>query len=345
MPSGHEADAGHNLPAANGPQSEGPASSRRVAVSSLGEAMLRLSPPSGERLRDTGQLRVHVGGAEANVAVALASVGVSTRWTSALPDTVLGRRVADSLSSAGVALDTVHWMADERLGLYFAEIGSPPRPTSVVYDRAGSAFCSLSVDDLDWAAVCDAQIIHLTGITAAVAPGSDALVLRAAREGRNRGALVVYDVNYRASLCSPETAASFTAELASDIDLLICRAEDARDLFGLVGDPVMLANDLARKLAIGRVVVTSGAGGAVAWWDGESVTAPALPTVGLDRIGAGDAFAAGVLWGVLDGSPQDALNRGTAMASLAMSVQGDQCRFSAEEVLEVAHGAGREVRR
>jgi 2-dehydro-3-deoxygluconokinase len=334
-----------DLPGVKGQRSEDSAGGRRVEVSTLGEAMLRLSPPPGERLRDSGQFRMHVGGAEANVAVALASIGVSTRWTSALPQTVLGRRVADSLSSAGVALDTVRWMAGERVGLYFAEIGSPPRPTSVVYDRAGTAFGSLSVDDLDWAVVCDAQIVHLTGITAAVAPRSDTLVLRAAREGRERGALVVYDVNYRAALSSPEAAASFTAELAADVDLLICRAEDARDLFGLAGDALTLANDLAERLSIGRVVVTSGADGAVAWWDGESVAAPALPTVGVDRIGAGDAFAAGVLWGMLDGSPEDALSRGTAMASLAMSVHGDQCRFSADEVLEVAQGTGREVRR
>ncbi|MBP2708616.1 sugar kinase [Microbispora sp. RL4-1S] len=329
----------------NGQHSEGSVTDRRVAVSTLGEAMLRLSPPSGERLRECGELRVHVAGAEANVAVALASVGVATRWTSALPDTPLGRRVADSLSSAGVALDTVRWMPDERLGLYFAEIGSAPRPTSVVYDRTGTAFWSLSADDLDWDAVCDAEIIHLTGITAAVAPGSDALVLRAAREGRARGATVAYDVNYRSRLSSAETAASFAVELAPYIDLLICRAEDARDLFGLAGDPPTLANDLAKKFGIGRVVVTSGADGAVAWWEGDSVSAPALPTVGVDRIGAGDAFAAGVLWGLLDGSPGDALSRGTAMASLAMSVHGDQCRFTAEEVLEVARGAGREVRR
>ncbi|GGK97369.1 2-dehydro-3-deoxygluconokinase [Sphaerisporangium melleum] len=307
--------------------------------------MLRLSPAPGERLRECGELRVHVAGAEANVAVALASVGVSTRWTSALPDTVLGRRVTDSLSSAGVVLDTVRWTAGERLGLYFAEIGSPPRPTSVVYDRARTAFGSLTADDLDWAAVCDSEILHLTGITAAVAPGSDALVLRAAREGRERGALVVYDVNYRAALSATETAAAVTVAAAPDIDVLICRAEDARDLFGLTGDPVTLARDLAGKLDITRVVVTSGADGAVAWWDGASFAAPALPTVAVDRIGAGDAFAAGVLWGVLDGSPGDALRRGTAMASLAMSVHGDQCRFSAQEVLDVAQGAGREVRR
>ncbi|MEU8178785.1 sugar kinase [Microbispora hainanensis] len=326
-------------------RSEGPVSGGRIQVSTLGEAMVRLSPPAGERLRDSGWLRVHVGGAEANVAVALASVGVSARWTGALPDSVLGRRVADSLSSAGVVLDTVRWTAGERLGLYFAEIGSPPRPTSVLYDRADTVFGSLRADDLDWVTVCEARIIHLTGITAALAPGSDELVLRAAREGHEHGALVVYDVNYRSALSSPEAAAAFAAEVAPHVGLLLCRAEDARDLFGLTGDPATLANELAKRLAVGRVVVTAGADGAVAHWDGESFAAPALPTVAVDRIGAGDAFAAGVLWGVLDDSPEDALRRGTAMASLAMSVQGDQCRFSAEEVLELARGTGREVRR
>jgi 2-dehydro-3-deoxygluconokinase len=316
-----------------------------VAVATLGEALLRLSSPPGERLRDCGQFQVHVAGAEANLAVALASVGVSARWTSALPDTVLGRRVADSLSSAGVLIDAVRWVPDGRLGLYFAEIGSPPRPTRVVYDRADTTFCALSVDDLDWPVVCDARVVHLTGITAAVAPGSDALVVRAAREARKRGSMVVYDVNYRAALSSTAAAAGFTASLAADVDLLICRAEDARDLFGVTGEPLNLAKELGRRLAIERVVVTSGADGAVAWWQGESFTAPALPTVAVDRIGAGDAFAAGLLWGLLDGTPQDPLARATAMGSLAMSVHGDQCRFSADEVLEVAHGLGREVRR
>src|SRR4051812_3803498 len=116
-------------------------------VVALGEAMLRLTAPGGERLRRAAELSVHPAGAECNVAVALARVGASVAWVSALPDSPIGRRVADEVSGAGVDVGAVSFFEGARLGLFFVDAGTPPRPTSVVYDRTGSAFTTLGAFD------------------------------------------------------------------------------------------------------------------------------------------------------------------------------------------------------
>src|SRR2546421_12052253 len=112
--------------------------------------MLRLSVRPGDRIEDAPALEVHVAGSEANVAYAAARVGLRSAWVSALPDNPLGHRVATALMAGGVDTSLVRWVPNARLGLYFVELASAPRPISVTYDRAGSAMARASVDDFDW---------------------------------------------------------------------------------------------------------------------------------------------------------------------------------------------------
>ena len=142
-----------------------------VMIATLGEALLRLSAPFGERLEDARSLDLHIGGSEANVAFALAQIGLASSWTSVLPRNPLGRKVASTLASGGVDLATVVWQDGGRLGTYFIELGSHPRRTDVVYDRIGSAMSLATPDLFDWDQICQARLLHLSGITTALSPG------------------------------------------------------------------------------------------------------------------------------------------------------------------------------
>jgi 2-dehydro-3-deoxygluconokinase len=315
-------------------------------VSTLGEAMLRLSVDAGDRLEDASMFEVHVAGAESNVAFALARVGVPVGWTSVLPSNPLGRRVASTLAAAGVDVSTVQWVDGARLGTYFVEFSPAPRPTQVVYDRRASAVARARVEDFDWDRVLDATAFHTSGISLALSPGAREVASHAITEASRRGLFVSVDVNYRRQLWSPEEAAAAIREVAPSIDLLLCRSADAEELFGVTGETAEVAVGLQDALGIGSVVVTNGSTGAAAAAEGTTMEQAAIEVEVVDRIGAGDAFAAGLLWGVLtENSVREGLARGVAMASLKMTLRGDQFRLGAEEVRALQAGHTIEINR
>jgi 2-dehydro-3-deoxygluconokinase len=317
-----------------------------VVVSTLGEAMLRLSVPSGDRLADAAAYDVHVAGSEANVAYALARTGVPARWASALPRNTLGSRVAETLAGGGVDTSAIHWSSDGRLGTYFVEFSPLPRPTHVVYDRRGSAFATARPEDFNWERICDATAFHISGISFAVSASAAAVSERALEEASRRGLFVSYDVNHRMLLSSPKEAADTVARVAPLLDLLVCRAEDAHDLFGENGDAEQAALSLRERFGIETVVVTDGAVGAVGA-DGSSVVArPAYPVEAIvERIGAGDAFVAGLLAGMLQGSLGEGLERGLAMAALKLTLRGDLFRLPVDQIAALRAGHSRQISR
>ncbi|MDE3075476.1 MAG: sugar kinase [Chloroflexota bacterium] len=314
-------------------------------VATIGEALLRLSVRPGDRLEDAAAYEVHVAGSEANVAYALARVGVSSSWTSVLPDSPLGRRVAVTLASGGVDVSTIVWRDNGRIATYFVELGSAPRPTAVVYDRAGSAMSSATPDEFDWDVVCRSRLLHLSGITCALSDGCAAIVERAISEARRHSCRVSLDVNYRQRLWTAEAASRSLRAIAPNVDLLISTAEDARDLFGVSGAPAEAVARFADHLGVPSAVLTLGAEGAVAFHEGSVQARPGYLVEPVDRIGAGDAFTAGLLWGVLEGSIAAGLERGLAMSALKMTLHGDLFRFDAAEVLALIARHTREVRR
>lgn len=314
-------------------------------VSAIGEALLRLSVRPGERLEDAPAFDVHVAGSEANVAFALARIGLRSAWTSVLPEGPLGRRVAATLAAGGVDVSGVVWSPTGRLATYYVELGSAPRPTRVVYDRSGTAMAAATPDAFDWDKVCAARAVHLSGITTALSGSAHAVVETAVAEAKRRGRLVSFDVNYRQRLWSPADAARSLRAIGPRVDALIATVEDARDLLGISGPPADSVRRLAEALGLATVVLTCGPDGAVLLHEGEVHARPGATVEPVDRIGAGDAFAAGFLAGWLAGTPVTGLERGLAMSALKMTLRGDLFRFSHEDVDELLAGPLREVRR
>jgi 2-dehydro-3-deoxygluconokinase len=311
----------------------------------VGEAMLRLSVRPGDRLEDAPAFDVHVAGSEANVAFAASQVGLRTAWVSALPDNPLGRRVAGTLAGGGVDVSSVQWVKGGRLGLYFVEMAAAPRPISVVYDRAASTMALASADSFDWQAAADAQFMHVSGITLALSDSSREVAMRAMREARTRGAVVSFDVNYREKLWDRQAAAAAAREVAPLVDILICTAEDARDLFGANQAPEAAIAKLAADFGFGTVVLTLGTDGAIAFRGGVTFKRGGHPVETVDRVGAGDAFVAGLIWGLVDGSLELGLERGLAMSALKMTLHGDLFRLDAADVAALLARDRREVGR
>jgi 2-dehydro-3-deoxygluconokinase len=307
--------------------------------------MIRLSTPQGENLETAPDFDVHVAGAEANVAAALARLGRKVQWFSRVPDNALGRRVLSELARAGVDTSAVDFVANARMGIYFVELQTPPRRTSVIYDRGDSAVWSITPEDIPWDLVEGAAIVHLTGITPALSASCRSTCMELAKATAAAGAKLSFDVNYRAKLWSPKEAAAALEPIMDLADLLMCTREDASELFGITGPAAEVAAHTAERHSTPHVVITDGPGGAW-WWDqGKGGHVEADDVVVIDRLGAGDAFTAGVLDGVLDGDLTVGVHRGAVLATVALTTKGDQVVVTRAEMEEAIRGSGRSVDR
>jgi 2-dehydro-3-deoxygluconokinase len=298
----------------------------------FGETMLRLATPAGRPLATTPELHPHVAGAESNVAAALAHLGVPTRWVGALPQSPLGEHVARELAAAGVLLDAVQWEPDGRLGLFFAEMGAGARPTSVLYDRANSVATRLRPVAPE--ALAGAKFLHVTGITPALGAQPAAALAETITNATAAGVPVCIDVNHRALLWEAEAARDALAPILAQADTVICGADDARNVLELGGDPGDVADALRSTYApdARHVVITLGEQGAVALdARGTLHREPAIPTTIVDPFGMGDAFAAGLLWGLLDDDLLRGLTAGVTLAARKATVYGDlSCTTAAD---------------
>ena len=321
----------------------------RFDLISLGESMLRLSVPVGRRLDDARALDLEAGGAEGNVCVALARLGWRVGWVGRLPDHALGSIIVRILRADGVDVSAVVRARDERMGTYFIEYAASPRPIQVIYDRADSAAAHMTVADVDWDYLLDTRILHLTGITAAISDSCYEIVAEAIRRAKAAGVLLSFDVNYRAKLWDPATAGAKLRPLIAEADLLLCKGADAALLFGCTGDPRQQMQALKGLTRAPAVFCTFGANGAALLLGDEFFEQPALPVQIVDRIGSGDAFAAGVLDGWLLGETdynaamKDGLRRGVALAAIALSQYGDRVLTSRAELNAVMSTERRDV--
>ena len=289
-------------------------------IATVGEAMLRLSVPPGVKLEDAPAFDVTVAGSEANVAIAAARMGRSVAWISRLPRGALGRRAAREIAGHGVDVSHVTWAEDGRMGTYFVELAPPPRGTVVVYDRAGSAASAMSADDIAWQVVEQAGVVHVSGITPALSLSCRELAFEVVR----RAAVSVLDINYRARLWSTENARATLTDLAKGADVVIITEEDASDVFELAGKPDSVTSAIRDIAEGGTVILTRGANGAAWLTENGTGSAPSFPAEVVDRIGAGDAFAAGVVIGVLENDIESGVIHGLAMAALKLGMYGDQ---------------------
>ncbi len=301
-------------------------------VVTLGETMLRLNPPLHDRLETASELQIRVGGSESNVAIALTRLGRSCRWYSRLPDNPLGRRIAGEIARWGVDVGKVEWVGSERAGLYFVEFGSPPRAHEVYYDRKESAASTMSPETTDWSILEGWRHLHLTGITPALSPSCRATVETAIQRARKLSMTISFDVNYRSRLWPAEKAAACLRELMEGVDLILGTATDVADLFGTTGNCAEQCRRLKDRFHAPAAVVTAGAEGSAAMDEKGRYEVKPINLVEVDRFGAGDAFAAGVLHGYLGGDLGKGLELGNAMAALKFTIPGDALVATDEEI-------------
>jgi len=290
----------------------------------FGEGLVRLS-----RVGDAHRLDAHVGGAELNVAVAAARLGIATRWISRLPDNTLGRFIEGSVRVHGVDAQ-VEWSAEGRVGLYFLEQGSAPRQSTVVYDRAASSFSQIAPGTLDWPSLLrGARWFHVSGITPALSESAAAVTVEALKAAQAAGLTVSYDVNFRVKLWNALRARAMQEPLMQYVDLLVVSEEDARTVFEAQGESAEeLARELATRFAVDVVAVTvrdSAEGlGAVVVANGAAFSAPRHDVEVVERVGTGDAFTAGLVASRLERRGwEEAVRFATAMAALKLTMPGD----------------------
>ena len=329
--------------------------SRPLDIITFGEAMIRLSPPSFQRLEQTTTLDVRIGGAELNVAVDAARLGLKTAWVSKLPDNPLGRMTANKAREHGVDVSHVIWTRGERMGLYFVEFGAQPRASSVLYDRVGAAIASMKPAEFDWPAIFpQARLFHVSGIAAALSASCADATLAAAKAAREAGCIVSVDVNYRAKLWSEAEANRVMTALMAHTDILITTEEDTRKVYRVEApDYRDVARELLRRFPLKAVAITlretpsvlRNTWSAFALAGDQLYQAPTYEVEAVDRLGAGDSFTAGFLWGYLRDDVAKGVAYGTAFSALKHSIPGDFHWGTLEEVEALVKGAGLRIQR
>lgn len=334
-----------------------PNRSTRPRVVCFGELLLRLSAPEGRLLQHAAALDLCVGGAEANVAVSLASLGHDAAMVSRVPDNALGQAAVDALRMHGVDVAGVA-RTDGRMGLYFLTPGAVLRPSEIVYDRAGSAFADAAPDSYDWHALLrGANWLHVSGISPAVGDGPARAVLAAMRTARELGVRVAFDGNYRASLWAArgsdgaETLRALFAQAdlafagARDFALVLGRPELAEAkhedeaigaAFAAFPQLAWIAHTGRRQHGVGHHDLTAH----LHTRDGVHDAGPCTLQHIVDRIGTGDAFAAGVLDGLLRGAPPGEVAAfGLGAAAMKHSIAGDFSPASRAQIEAIMDGA------
>lgn len=339
-------------------------------VVTFGEIMLRLSPPGFERLFQSPVLSATFGGGEANVAASLAHFGLDSRYVTRLPANAVGDAALKALRAEGVNVNGV-LRGGERLGIYFAETGASQRAGDVIYDRAGSAVAGVRPGTFDWARLLEgAAWFHVTGITPALGPAVAEATLEAVEAARAAGARVSVDLNYRRKLWAEPDAQAVMRPLASRAHVLVANEEDLQSCLGLdvrgtdvtsgsldVAAYRETAVRVAGDFGVDVVAITlreshsaSRNGWSAVLWDAGAASfheSPRYDVSLVDRIGGGDSFAAGLIFGLVTGrSPEEALRFAVAASALKQTIPGDFNRVTVAEVDRLAAGdASGRVRR
>jgi len=331
-------------------------------VVTFGELLLRLSPPGFERFFQSPVLSATFGGGEANVAVSLAQFGLHSRYITALPRHAIGEAAMRALRSEGIDTSQIV-RSGSRVGIYFAEMGASQRASTVIYDRAHSAISAMEPDAVDWAAAMNgASWFHVTGITPALGERAAAATRTAVAAARRAGARVSVDLNFRKKLWSEAQAQATMRPLMREVDVVVANEEDLQAVLGI---PVAGADVTAASLDVSGyraaaervtrefgppiVAVTlreslsaSDNGWSAVLWDAASGVlhqSQRYMVRLVDRIGGGDSFAAGLIYGMLVGRPLvDSLGFAVAAGALKQTIPGDFTRVSVEEVDALAGG-------
>ena len=335
-------------------------------VVTFGEIMMRLSPPGFQRFGQARSFDVIYGGGEANVAVALANFGLPVDYVTRLPDNDLGDACLQFLRQYGVGVDKIV-RGGERLGLYFLEVGAVQRGSKVIYDRANSSIATIQPGMIDWPSVfAGADWFHWTGITPAISAGTAAVCLEAVQTARDLGLTVSCDLNYRKKLWKwGKGPGDVMPELVSYCDLAIGNEEDADKVFGIkapgadvtsgrldadqyrhVCDQLASRFPTLKRIAItlrGSLSASHNTWSGALWDRGDFYQGPVYDITHIvDRVGGGDSFCAGLIYGLraYEDDAQRALGFAVAASCLKHSIFGD---FNLVTVAEVEKLVGGDV--
>lgn len=325
-------------------------------IVTLGELLMRLSPPGHERFAQTSRFDVIFGGGEANVAASLAMLGHDAEFVTKLPDNLIARGAAGYLRRSGVKTDNIVY-GGNRMGVYFFESGASVRPSAVIYDRAGSAFSEADTSDFDFDKILKgADLFHISGITPAVSDKCAKLAESALKAAKNNGITISFDMNFRRKLWNTEKASGVLPNLVRYADICFANSWDAANLLGVDVDETAAFEEGARKMsekygfsyviASNRVSRSASSNDYSAMiysrkdnnvYHSREYTADPI----VDRVGTGDAFAGGILCALLDGTDcQKAVEFGTAAAVLKHTIPGDISCITRAEVEALAEGSG-----
>ena len=335
-------------------------------VITFGEIMLRLSTPGYLRFSQTTQYDATFGGGEANVAVSLANYGIDVKFVTRLPQNDIAKACVKELRSYGVDTSDIVYGGD-RLGIYFLETGAVARPSKVVYDRANSSIATIKPGDIDWEKVFEgADWFHWTGITPAISQGAADVCLEAVKAANRLGITVSCDLNYRKNLWKyGKTASEIMPALVEGCDVILGNEEDAEKVFGIkpegfdvtatggeidqkrfqsVGEQLMKKFPRAKKVIItlrGSINANHNTWGGVLW-DGKTLyQSPRYDITHIvDRVGGGDSFMGGLIYGLLTykGDDQKALNFAVAASCLKHTIFGDFNQVTVAEVENLMKG-------
>ncbi|MBW6534050.1 MAG: sugar kinase [Mariniphaga sp.] len=333
-------------------------------VVTFGEIMLRLATPGYLRFSQSNELTATFGGGEANVAVSLANYGIPVDFVTRLPKNDIGRACMMDLRKHGVGTDKIVW-GGERIGIYFLETGAVSRGSKVVYDRAHSAVSEIKAGMIDWNVVFDgAAWFHWTGITPAISQNAADVCLEAIKKANELGVTVSCDLNYRKNLWKyGKTAGEVMPELVTGTDIVLGNEEDAEKVLGIkpVGVDVTgghvegaayesVSQQIMERFPRCKKVITTLRGSVNAnhnrWsgvlWDGKKLyEAPTYQITHIvDRVGGGDSFMGGLIYGLLtyEGDDQKALNFAVAASCLKHTIYGDFNQVAVDEVEKLMDG-------
>lgn len=323
----------------------------RKKVVTFGEIMMRLSTPGYARFSQSNSLNIVYGGAEANVAISLAAFGVDAEHVTKFPDNDFGRAASNYLASNNVQTQNIRYGAG-RLGLYFLEQGALQRPSRIIYDRFDSAFARMQSDEFNWDEIFkDAAWFHWTGITPAISENAALACRNAVTAAKRHGVKISGDINYRRNLWQyGKSAREVMPELIRATDYVVAGAEDVFNCTGLKANSfeeasAILVKSFPNIVSVATTVRTTihsnhNKISASLYAGGRSYSSLEhdLPII-VDRIGAGDAFMAGLIYGWLHGkSNQETLEFGAAACAWKHSIEGDANLASVEDIEMLASG-------
>lgn len=328
----------------------------------FGELMLRLSPPGHEVFMQTPSFCATFGGAESNVAVSLANYGENVSFVTAMPANPVANAAVRELRGFGVDTSNIR-RCGERIGIYYAETGASMRPSKVVYDRANSAISEIQAGDFDWEKIFrGAHWFHTTGITPSIARGTAEAALEAVKKAKECGLKVSCDLNYRKKLWKwGKTPKEVMSEMAKYVDVLIANEEDCQKCLGIELDVDVASGkldtskyeQLAAKVMgqfpnIENLAVSLRESVSADWNNWSIVMATKSDFYVskkyeirdiVDRIGGGDSFGSGLIWGLSNlETPQEAIDFAAAASALKHTIYGDYNRVSLEDVMTLAGG-------